>query len=160
MTTNNVVLITLPRLSLTWPPWCMHTILPLMFLYLLLVILCILNLDFKIFFVKMVQFSSNFIIRRFLLENKIQFLIRFAAIFLRQAPFSIYLIILLIFNKKEQASWFQTMEFTEPIHAKAIRVFVGAQHPGYFSSIFFVCYLIDCASSLWIHEIILHLLLS
>ena len=39
--------------------------------------------------------------------------------------------IFLIFNKHEQTSWFQTMEFMESTHAKLIRALVRARHSWY-----------------------------
>ena len=55
-----------------------------------------------------------------------------------------------ILNKHEQTSWFQTMEFKESTHAKLIRALVGVRHSRYFPK---YC-LFDCASSMWIHEIV------
>ena len=52
----------------------------------------------------------------------------------RHAFFTIlfdFQLIFLIFNKHEQTSWFQTMEFIESTHAKLIRALVGAQHSWY-----------------------------
>ena len=46
--------------------------------------------------------------------------------------FSTIFMVLLIFNKHEQTSWFQIMEFIESTHAKIIWALVGARHPWYF----------------------------
>ena len=43
----------------------------------------------------------------------------------------IFMVFLDFFNKHEQNSWFQVMEFTEPIHVKAIRALMGAWHSWY-----------------------------
>ena len=43
----------------------------------------------------------------------------------------IFMVFLDFFNKHEQNSWFQVMEFTELIHAKVIRALVRARHSWY-----------------------------
>ena len=82
---------------------------------------------------------------RALLVTKIQILINLLPLSSGQA-FSLFSFIFNYFHgfldfqqvwtNFKQASWFQTMEFTEPIHAKAIKASVGAQHPWYFLQYF------------------------
>ena len=44
----------------------------------------------------------------------------------------IFMIFSFFFNKHEQTSWFQTMDFIKSTHAKLIRALVGARHSWHF----------------------------
>ena len=63
--------------------------------------------------------------------------------------FQCFQLIFLIFNKHEQTSWFQTMEFIESIHATLIRALVGPNIHDIFFTI--VCSIFDWLCFLFVN---------